>query len=100
MIWQIREWICGGFRAVRPDGEKVFVYHRLAWEPANCDENSSFYEFRWHGLAAGRLTTENSWRRRLKLLFTLDTAATITEQDLLDISLQIAGRIRAVASGQ
>jgi len=94
------EWMCGGFKAVRPDGEKVFVYHRLAWEPARYDENAAFYEFRWHGLTAGRLTTESTWRKRLKLLFTLDTAETITEQDLLDISLQIAGRIRAVASGQ
>ena len=37
-MWQIKDWICGGFQAVRPDGEKVFVYHRLAWEPARYAE--------------------------------------------------------------
>jgi len=98
MKWQIMEWICGGFKAVRPDGEKVFVYHRLAWEPSHYDEKPAFYEFHWHGLTAGRLTTESTWRQRLKLLFTLDTSQTINEQDLLDISLQISGRITTAAS--
>ena len=92
MNWQIKEWVCGGFLAVRPDGEKVFIYHRLDWEPARYAEKAFSYEFRWHGLCAGRLSAENNWRRNLKLLFILDTAGAINEQDLLDISLKIAGR--------
>ncbi len=91
-MWQIKDWICGGFQAVRRDGEKVFIYHRPAWEPARYAEKMSSYEFRWHGLCAGRLTAENNWRGSLKLLFTLDTAGPINEQDLLDISLEIAGK--------
>jgi hypothetical protein len=104
MGWQIKEWMCGGFQAVRPDGEKVFIYHRLAWEPARYEESASSYEFRWRGLTAGRLTTERTWRKRLKLFFTLsteggpaglfggNTEAAINEQDLLEISLQIADK--------
>jgi len=98
MNWQITDWICGGFQAVRRDGEKVFIYHRFSWELARYAENTASYEFRWHGLCAGRLTAEDNWRRKLKLLFTLDTAAPINEQDLLDISLEIAGRPRAFQS--
>ena len=94
MGWQIQKWICGGFRAVRPDGEKVFIYRKLAWEPARYAENASAYEFRWHGLAAGRLTTENTWRRSLNLIFTLEKPGAINEQDLLEISLQLAGKAR------
>ncbi|MFA6434936.1 MAG: hypothetical protein WCW52_09595 [Elusimicrobiales bacterium] len=89
MEWQIQKWICGGFKAVRPDGEKIFIYRKLAWEPARYAEKISSYEFRWHGLTAGRLTAENSWRKRLKLLFTLDAPSAINEQDLLEISRQL-----------
>jgi hypothetical protein len=84
--------MCDGFQAVRPDGEKVFVYRRLAWEPAHYEQSADTYEFRWHGIAAGRLTSENTWRRKLRLIFTLDTAGAISEQDLLEISMQIMGR--------
>ena len=92
MEWRIKEWMCGGFKAVRPDGEKVYIYRRLAWEPSRYAERASSYEFRWHGLSAGRLTTESTWRRRLKLLFTLEGPGSINEQDLLEISRQLADR--------
>lgn len=92
MRWQIKEWMCGGFRAIRPDGEKVFIYRRLAWNPARYADSASSYEFRWRGLAAGRLMAESAWKRRLKLLFTLEEPGAINEQDLLEISLQITGR--------
>lgn len=92
MGWQTKEWMCGGFKAVRPDGEKVFIYRRLAWEPARYAEKASAYEFRWRGLSAGRLTAENTWRGSLKLLFTLDGPGAINEQDLLEISMQLAGK--------
>ncbi|MEI7483016.1 MAG: hypothetical protein WCK75_11820 [Elusimicrobiota bacterium] len=92
MGWQIKEWMCGGFRAVRPDGEKIFIYRRLAWDPARYEERASSYEFRWHGLSAGRLITDNTWKCRTKLLFTLAGQGVINEQDLLEISMQLAGR--------
>ncbi len=92
MGWQIKDRICGGFRAVRLDGEKIFIYRRLAWDAARCAQRDFTYEFRWRGLAAGRLTADTTWKRRLKLLFTLKEADAINEQDLLEISLQIAGR--------
>ncbi len=92
MGWQIQKWMCGGFRAVRPDGEKIFIYRRLAWEPARYAERASSYEFRWHGLTAGRLTAETTWQKRIKLLFTLEGPGAINEQDLLEISQQLAGR--------
>ena len=92
MVWQITEWMCGGFRAVRRDGERIFIYRRLAWDPACCSQRASSYEFRWHGLAAGQLTAETSWRKQLKLLCTLEGPGAINEQDLLEISLLLAGR--------
>ena len=92
MGWQIQGWTCGGFRAVRSDGEKIFIYRRLAWEPARYAQKASSYEFRWHGLAAGRLTTEGVWRQRLRLLFTLEGPGAVNEQDLLEISMKLAGR--------
>jgi len=81
---------------VRPDGEKVFIYSRMAWEPAHYEEDASSYEFRWHGRTAGRLTAENSWRRKLRLCCTLGAAEAINEQDLLEISMQITGRGGAI----
>jgi hypothetical protein len=92
MGWQIKEWMCDGFQAVRLDGEKVFIYRRLAWEPANYGQSAESYEFRWHGQCAGRLAHANTWNRDFRLVFTLDTAGAINEQDLLDISMQLAGR--------
>ena len=90
MAWQIKNWMCGGFRAVRLDGEKIFIYRRLAWDPAGCARSASSYEFRWHGLAAGRLTAESTWQKSIKLLFTLEKPGAINEQDLLEISMQLA----------
>ena len=92
MGWQIKNWMCGGFRAVRPDGEKIFIYRRLAWNSAGYAQSASSYEFRWHGLAAGRLTTETTWQKRLHLLFTLEEPGAINEQDLLEISQLLIGR--------
>ncbi len=91
MGWQIKNWMCGGFRAVRPDGEKIFIYRRLAWDSAGYAQSASSYEFRWHGLPAGRLTAETTWRKSIKLLFTLEKPGAINEQDLLEISMQLAG---------
>ena len=90
MAWQIKKWMCDGFQAVRFDGEKVFIYRRLAWEPAHYGQSAGSYEFRWHGLSAGRLVPESTWNRDLRLTFTLDSAGAINEQDLLDISMQLA----------
>ena len=90
MTWRLRKWMCGGFQAVRLDGERIFIYRRLFWEPAEHLRNADSYEFRWHGLSAGRLTSESAWNRRLKLTFMLDGSGKITEQDLLDISTQLA----------
>jgi hypothetical protein len=92
MGWKIRSWICGGFQAVRPDGEKIYIYSRLSWEPAHYGENASSYEFRWHGRTAGRLTSENTWRRNLRLCCTLGAASSINEQDLLEISMLLADK--------
>lgn len=92
MNWKIAGWICGGFKAERPDGEQVFIYRRLDWSPSQhmCDYNS--YEFRWHGLNAGRLTTENTWRKRARVLYMLENPKTINEQDLLEIAGCILAR--------
>lgn len=92
MTWKIKKWMCDGFQAVRSDGEKVFVYRRLSWAPARYRQNPNLYEFRWHGRSAGRLTSGNTWNRDLKLIFTLDHFSPINEQDLLDISMQLAER--------
>ena len=90
MTWRLKEWMCGGFQAVRLDGEKIFIYRRLFWWPADYGRTAESYEFRWHGLSAGRLSSESTWSRDLKLTFTLDGSGMINEQDLLDISAQLA----------
>ncbi|MBU2575153.1 MAG: hypothetical protein KKH28_13860 [Elusimicrobia bacterium] len=90
MSWKIAEWICGGFKAERPDGELVFVYKRLDWSPSRYMRAYSAYEFRWHGLAAGRLTTENTWQKRAQVLYTLDNPRIINEVDLLEIAGLVA----------
>ena len=86
MKWKIAEWICGGFKAERPDGEQIFVYRRLDWSPSRYRHAYNDYEFRWHGLAAGRLTTENTWRKCARVFYTLENPKTINEQDLLEIA--------------
>lgn len=89
MIWTLKEWMCGGYEAVRLDGEKVFIYRKLSWEPADHPGSADSFEFRWHGMTAGRLTAGCAWKHELRLIFMLDDPAAINEQDLLDITAQL-----------
>ncbi len=94
MAWRIDGWICGGFKAVRADGERIFVYRRLAWEPADPGRGPDSYEFRWRGLTAGRLSAESAWNGDLRLVFLLDKPGKINEQDLMEISEELTEKSR------
>ena len=86
MGWKIANWICGGFRATRTDGEMVFVYRRLDWSPSGYMRSYSAYEFRWRGISAARLASDGIWLRRARLLYAPDGQPVINDQDLVEIA--------------
>lgn len=86
MGWKIANWICGGFRAMRQDGEIVFVYRRLDWSPSQYMRPYSAYEFRWRGVSAARLAADGTWLKRARFLYTPDGACVITGRDLVEIA--------------
>lgn len=86
MGWKIANWICGGFRAMRADGEMVFVYRRLDWSPSRYMRSYCAYEFRWRGIIAARLAADGIWLRRARLLYAPDGRPVINDQDLVEIA--------------
>lgn len=74
---------------MRTDGERVYIYARLTWEPARAGAGAS-YEFRWRGRTAALLTRGAPWKNDMRLNCVLGGSAGINEQDLLDISLQLS----------
>lgn len=85
MGWKLKDWICGGYRAEREDGELVFIYRRPSWGTGRCGMRG-FYELRNRGLLIGRISSENSWRPQIKAEWLAETDRSLNETDLLDIT--------------
>lgn len=88
MGWELKEWICGGYRAVREDGELVFIYRRPSWG-TGLSGLGVFYELRSRGLLIGRISSETSWRPRIRAEWLAETDRPLNETDLLDITAAI-----------
>lgn len=85
MGWNIKGWMCGGYRAEREDGEIVFIYKRPNWGTGLCGIKN-FYELRSRGLLIGRISSETSWRPLLKAEWLAETDRPLNENDLLEIA--------------
>jgi len=88
MGWDIKSWMCGGYRAVREDGEMVFIYRRPDWGTGLCGLRR-YYELRSRGLLIGRITSENSWRPQVRAEWLAEENRGLSEVDLLEISAAI-----------
>ncbi len=85
MSWDIKNWMCGGYRAEREDGEIVFVYKRPNWGTGLCGLKN-FYELRNRGALVGRISSETSWRPLVRAEWLAETGRPLNENDLLEIA--------------
>ncbi|HCC46716.1 MAG TPA: hypothetical protein DEQ38_01145 [Elusimicrobia bacterium] len=85
MSWKIKDWVGGGFRAEREDGELVFIYKRPSWG-TGMSGLKNFYELRSRGLLVGRISSENSWRPQVKAEWLAETDRPVNETDLIEIT--------------
>ena len=88
MGWELKNWACGGYRAVREDGEMVFIYRRPSWGTGRAGLGV-YYELRSHGLLIGRISSESAWRPRVKAEWLAEAGRPLNETDLLDIAAAI-----------
>ncbi|OGR40674.1 MAG: hypothetical protein A2X35_09500 [Elusimicrobia bacterium GWA2_61_42] len=85
MNWDIKSWMCGGFRATREDGEMVFIYKRPDWGTGLAGLRR-FYELRSRGVLVGRISAESSWRPLVTAQWLGETDRRLNEADLLEIT--------------
>jgi hypothetical protein len=88
MGWQLKDWMCGGYRATREDGEMVFIYRRPAWGTGMCGIRA-YFELRRQGLLIGRITAERSWQPQVKAEWLAESGLPVNETDLLEITAAI-----------
>lgn len=88
MTWTLKEWVCGGYRAEREDGELVFIYRRPAWGTGLAGLRA-FYELRSRGRLIGRISSETAWRPRVRAEWLAEADQSLNETDLLDITAAI-----------
>ena len=84
-MWQITAWMNSGYKALREDGETVFIYRRPDWGTGLCGSRN-FYELRSRGTLIGRITAENSWRPRITAQWLAEQSRPLNELDLLEIA--------------
>lgn len=84
-MWQITDWMRSGYKALREDGETVFIYKRPDWGTGLCGSRI-FYELRSHGTLIGRITAENSWRPLIRAQWLAEENRPLNELDLLEIT--------------
>lgn len=84
MGWNIREWMCGGYRADRADGETVFIYRRPDWG-TGISGTRQFFELRSRGELIGRISAETSWKPLLRAEWLAEEERPLNETDLLEI---------------
>ncbi|OGR53404.1 MAG: hypothetical protein A2049_00750 [Elusimicrobia bacterium GWA2_62_23] len=85
MAWEIKGWMSGGYMAAREDGELVFIYRRPDWG-TGMSGLRAFFELRNRGRLIGRISSENSWRPRIKAEWLAETNRALNEEDLLEIT--------------
>lgn len=85
MSWQIKDWVHGGYRAEREDGEIVFIYKRPPWG-SGMSGTRNFFELRNRGLLVARISSENSWRPQVRAEWLAGTDRPLNETDLMDIT--------------
>ncbi|OGR81876.1 MAG: hypothetical protein A2X32_06585 [Elusimicrobia bacterium GWC2_64_44] len=85
MSWKISDWMAGGFRAEREDGEMVFIYRRPSWGTGLAGLKT-FFELRSRGRLVGRISSEASWRPRVRAEWLAETDRPLNETDLLEIA--------------
>lgn len=88
MGWTLTDWMCGGYRAVREDGEMVFIYRRPPWGSGLCGIKS-YFELRSRGTLIGRISSEGSWRTLVKAEWLGEAGRPLNETDLLEITAAI-----------
>ena len=84
-MWRIKGWMCGGYLAVRADGEMVFIYRRPDWGTGLCGLRA-YYELRSRGALVGRISAEDSWRPRVRAEWLAGPDRPVNETDLLEIA--------------
>jgi len=89
MAWEIKGWMSGGYMAAREDGELVFIYRRPDWG-TGMSGLRAFFELRNRGELIGRITSENSWRPRIKAEWLAETDRALNEEDLLEITAALS----------
>jgi len=85
MAWEIKGWICGGYVAAREDGETVFIYKRPNWG-SGLSGLKNFFELRSRGALIGRISSENSWRPKVRAEWLAETDRPLSEDDLIEIT--------------
>lgn len=85
MSWQLKGWMSGGYCATREDGEIVFIYRRPDWG-TGMSGLRRFYELRSRGQLIGRVTSENSWKPKIKAEWLAETDRALNETDLIEIT--------------
>jgi len=88
MCWNIRDWMCGGYRAEREDGEIVFIYRRPDWG-TGLSGLRAYYELRSRGEIVGRITSEGAWRPQVKAEWLAGADRPLNEADLMEIAAAI-----------
>ena len=85
MSWNIKGWMCGGYRAEREDGEMVFIYRRPSWGTGLCGTRV-FFELRSRGALIGRISADRSWRPQVLAQWLAGADRKLNETDLLEIT--------------
>ena len=85
MGWELKDWMCGGYRATREDGEIVFIYKRPNWGTGMCGLRR-FYELHNRGLLIGKITAEDSWRPQVRAEWLAESGRPLNETDLIEIA--------------
>lgn len=84
-MWKITDWMGGGFRAEREDGEMVFIYRRPDWGTGMAGLRT-FFELRSRGALVGRISSEDSWRPRVRAEWLAGADRPLSEVDLMEIA--------------
>lgn len=85
MSWNIKDWMCGGYRAEREDGEMVFIYRRPSWGTGLCGARV-FFELRCRGCLIGRISADGAWRPQVLAQWLADAHRPVNESDLIEIT--------------
>ena len=88
MKWQVKDWVCDGYRAQKENGLRAYVSKSVMWAGLYLSQGCPGYDVRYRGLTIARIYFERKGATVRALRAALDYPE-ISDLDLVEIAMWV-----------